>query len=175
MKGCSWAHCTHLHACGIHINVSVPYSLDDLLIRIHTVRQRPAYRRRLLEGITVLDGIGGLRVLRAIERHAGLHENTTIRDVAMGMDVGHSAASRAVDDVSQRGLVSKTPCTDDMRKTRLALSEDGHAVLKQANANRQHLLAAATANWTPEEIATLTGLLGKLLDGYGALETDPNG
>lgn len=149
--------------------------LDDLLVRIHRSRQRPAYRRQVLQGITALDGIGGLRVLRAIERgmHAG--DQVTVGDVATEMGIGHSTASRSVDDVCQRGLARKTACTDDLRKARLVLTDHGRTVLEQANGNRQQLLAQATHSWSGDDVETLTGLLARLLAGYDAVEADPGG
>lgn len=148
------------------------FALDDLLVQINAARQWPAYRRRLLEGISVLDGIGGLRVLRALERHAKPHEHATVRDVATVMGIGRSAASRAVDEVCRRGLVDKNLRTDDLRMTRLSLTECGRRVLEQADENRQRLLAVATAGWSPAEVTELTTLLTKLLAGYEAIEAE---
>src|SRR5690625_5504316 len=97
----------------MHIYVSDIGALDDLLVRIHVSRQRPSYRRRLLEGIDALDGIGGLRVLRAIARQLQLRDRVSVGDIAVDMGIGQSSASRAVDDVCRRGLAR------DRKSTRL--------------------------------------------------------
>src|SRR5699024_10168613 len=102
----------------MHIYVSDIGALDDLLVRIHVSRQRPSYRRRLLEGIDALDGIGGLRVLRAIARQLQLRDRVSVGDIAVDMGIGQSSASRAVDDVCRRGLASKTTSSDDLSKAR---------------------------------------------------------
>src|SRR5690625_731128 len=143
----------------MHIYVSDIGALDDLLVRIHVSRQRPSYRRRLLEGIDALDGIGGLRVLRAIARQLQLRDRVSVGDIAVDMGIGQSSASRAVDDVCRRGLASKTTCSDDLRKARLTLSDAGRAVLATADANRQRLLSQATEGWSPDETVKLTELL----------------
>ncbi len=58
------------YVCAMHIYV--PHSrydhLDELLTRLHVARQRPSWRRRLLDGGNPVANVSTLRVLRAVEQ-----------------------------------------------------------------------------------------------------------
>ena len=78
------------------MHICVPHSrydhLDELLTRLHVARQRPSWRRRLLEGDPVAN-VSTLRVLRAVENSG---DGASVSDVAEYMAVEHSTASRTV-------------------------------------------------------------------------------
>ncbi|SFK36679.1 MarR family winged helix-turn-helix transcriptional regulator [Geodermatophilus ruber] len=85
-----------------------------------------------------------------------------------------STVSRHVATLIERGLVQRVADETDGRASRLVVTEAGHAALDQVRAEREAHLGRVTADWTTEELATLTTLFGRLLDGVAAsLPTDP--
>ena len=101
-----------------------------------------------------------IRTLRAIEV-ADVPE-PGVRDVAEVLGVETSTASRLVDTAVSAGLVLRTTSTRDRRKAVLRLTEEGRALRRRALTVRTDLLAERTADWTPEEVATLVTLLDRL-------------
>ncbi|MDT0406968.1 hypothetical protein, partial [Streptomyces edwardsiae] len=73
--------------------------LDELLVRIHTVRQRPGWRRRLIDASGSVPSLSTLRVLRAVEQREKAGQSASIGEVAENMAVEHSTASRTVANV----------------------------------------------------------------------------
>lgn len=135
--------------------------LDELLTRIYVARQRPSWRRRLLDGTGLVTSASTLRVLRAVERgqQAG---GASIRDVAEFMAVEHSTASRTVAAVVAAGLLTKTSATDDQRRCVLVLTDVGRKALATVTDRRRELVAEAIADWPDTDVDTLVTLLDRL-------------
>ncbi|MGH3357843.1 MAG: MarR family winged helix-turn-helix transcriptional regulator [Nocardioidaceae bacterium] len=144
-------------------------ALDEVLAGVRTMQQRPVYRRAVTADLGMSGGFASLRVLRAIE---WLAEDgaPSISDIANRLAVEHSTASRAVDVVVRDGLVSRTACERDQRRTRLALTADGRGILRKSTTRRVRLLEEVTAGWEPNEIESLSALLERLLAGFDRLE-----
>lgn len=137
-------------------------NLDEALIGIRLMLNRPAFGQQLLEGLDFAGGIAGLRVLRVTERLSRNQVVPSIRDIAEELAVEHSTASRAVDSVVKAGLLRKSACDDDLRRANLKLTDEGRAVLAQVTARRQAHLERATANWSDKDALLLTELLNRL-------------
>ncbi len=85
-----------------------------------------------------------------------------------------STVSRHVAALIEQGLVLRVADETDGRASRLVVTDDGRAALEQVRADREAHLGRVTADWTPDELATLTTLFGRLLDGLTAtLPSDP--
>jgi DNA-binding MarR family transcriptional regulator len=141
--------------------------LDELVVRLSRRQRSVGYRRELLRGLPEGLGIGGLRVLRSIERRLG-GEAPTVKDVAADHGIEQSTASRAVGAVVAAGLADRSTCDDDQRKSRLSLTPAGHDVLALATRNRQAMLEAVTAEWSDDDLAQLTTRLLTLVEGLDA-------
>ena len=113
--------------------------LDELLTRIHVARQRPSWRRRLLDEAGPVTNASTLRVLRAVEHCQQVGGGASIRDVAEYMAVEHSTASRTVAATVAAGLLTKTSATDDQRRCELVLSEVGHEALARVTVGGANL------------------------------------
>ena len=144
-------------------------ALDELLSSVRLAVQRPGFRRRLLEGLAASPTIGTLRVLRAVEQ-LGAGGPPSIGDVSGRLAVEHSTASRAVESAVRAGLLSRRPCDQDLRRSRLELTERGVAVLEQTSARRRELLGSITRDWSDTDVDRLVQLLGALSAGYDELE-----
>ncbi|MGE2735829.1 MarR family winged helix-turn-helix transcriptional regulator [Mycolicibacterium vaccae] len=145
--------------------------LDDLLTRIHIARQRPAYRRRVLDAAGPLGSVSTLRVLRAVEQCEGGGTGASVRDVADYLAVEQSTASRTVAAVVGAGLLTKTSAPDDQRRCALLLTDEGRAALSTVTRRRRDLVAEAVADWPQDDVETLVALLDRLTRRFEAAAT----
>ncbi|OCB48895.1 MarR family transcriptional regulator [Mycobacterium vulneris] len=137
--------------------------LDELLVRIHTVRQRPGWRRRLIDASGSVPSLSTLRVLRAVEQREKAGHSASVGDVAEYMAVEHSTASRTVANVVAAGLLTKTQDTEDQRRCVLALTAAGRQALADVTERRQEMVAETVAGWPESDVDTLVDLLQQLV------------
>jgi DNA-binding MarR family transcriptional regulator len=140
--------------------------LDELLTRIHSARQRPSWRRRLLDGSAPITTVSTLRVLRAVEQCQQTGGGASIRDVADYLAVEHSTASRTVSAVVGAGLLTKTSAADDQRRCTLVLTDVGRKTLATVTDRRRELVAESIADWSDTDVDTLVALLDRLTDRF---------
>ncbi|BBZ03552.1 MarR family transcriptional regulator [Mycolicibacterium chitae] len=140
--------------------------LDELLTRIFTARQRPEWRRRVLDSTDSVRALSTLRVLRAVERRALSGRAASISDVAEDLAIEHSTASRTVSTVVAAGLLTKSPAADDQRRSLLVLTDVGRKTLAQVTARRRDMVTAVVADWPDEQVDTLVTLLDRLADDF---------
>ena len=152
------------------MHICVPHSrydhLDELLTRIHVARQRPSWRRRLLDGANPVTNVSTLRVLRAVEQCQQTGGGASISDVAEYMAVEHSTASRTVAAVVAAGLLTKTSATDDQRECVLVLTDVGRKALATVTDRRRELVAETIADWPETDVDTLVTLLDRLTERF---------
>jgi DNA-binding MarR family transcriptional regulator len=140
--------------------------LDDLLTRIHVARQRPSWRRRLLDGAEPVMNVSTLRTLRAVEHHQRGGTGGSIGDVADYLAVEHSTASRAVSAVLAAGLLTKSSAADDQRRSVLVLTDAGEKALAAVTDRRRELVAETVADWDGDDIDRLVVLLERLTERF---------
>ncbi|MCY0908536.1 MarR family winged helix-turn-helix transcriptional regulator [Sulfobacillus sp. hq2] len=88
----------------------------------------------------------------------------TLMDMAKHLQVSAPTATRAVDALAQKGLLSKDRDPQDRRMVWLRLSESGEALLTRERREHVEFLAQrADERLTPEEQDQLIGLLNKLI------------
>lgn len=157
---------TYLYVCPIHISMSVSLSkLDEAITSFRVATQRPAYARRILDGLGFVGGVASLRVMRVVQRLTDDQGGPSIRRVADELGVEHSTASRSVDALVKSHMLVKNACINDLRSSRLALTPEGQKTLDAATARRQAVLKAATTGWAAADVKVLSGLLARLTDG----------
>lgn len=142
--------------------------LDDALVGVRRVLQRPEYRRRLLTALDVPVEMSTLRVLRAVERSECCP--VSIGDVAEVLTVDPSTASRLVDRCADQQLLARRPSEGDRRRSELELTPEGRMLLDRAKQARRDVLAEITEDWPEEHTGRLVELLQALLDGFERLE-----
>lgn len=140
--------------------------LDELLVRIHTVRQRPGWRRRLIDTSGSVPTLSTLRVLRAVEQREKTGQGASIGDVAEYMAVEHSTASRTVANVVTAGLLTKTQDAGDQRRCVLALTDTGRQALADVTERRREMVAETVAHWRESDVDTLVDLLEQLVTDF---------
>lgn len=102
--------------------------------------------------------VSQLRLLKMIT----LTEARTIRDVAMFLGVSNAAASKAVDKLVKRKLLKRAEGLDDRREIRLSVTDSGKALLAEYSAAEEKLLAAAFANFDPEDVRRTVEVLDRI-------------
>jgi DNA-binding MarR family transcriptional regulator len=145
------------------------HALDDLLSRVRRAIQRPEYRRRLLAGLDVPGGIPVLRLLRVVDL-ASAEGAPSIKEVATRLGLEQSTTSRSVDAAVRAGLLTKDACDQDLRRALLRLTPSARALLAETSARHRDLLASMTDGWDEADLDRLVELLGRLCDGFDAIE-----
>ncbi|HYH25806.1 MAG TPA: MarR family transcriptional regulator [Blastococcus sp.] len=79
-----------------------------------------------------------------------------------------STVSRHVAALVDQGLVRRVADETDGRATRLVVTDAGTAAMQDLRRERESQLRALTADWTEADLATLTRLFGRLLDGLAS-------
>src|SRR3954465_6704495 len=75
-----------------------------------------------------------------------------------------STVSRHVAALVEQGLVRRVADEADGRASRLVVTDAGHAALESLRQERERHLERVPAGWDEADLATLTGLFGRLLD-----------
>jgi DNA-binding MarR family transcriptional regulator len=86
-----------------------------------------------------------------------------------------STISRHVTSLVDQGLVRRVADESDGRASRLVITEAGHQAMQDLCTEREARVARATAAWDPDELATFTRLLGRLIDDMEASLTGTAG
>lgn len=144
------------------IMASTIASLDEAITKFRIATQRPGYRQALLAGLDI-GAIAALRLMRSVERLSDGEVGPSIRQLATDLGVEHSTASRSVDHLTRRELLSRHRSPDDQRQTRLLLTARGREVLAEATAQRQEVLRSLVHDWRGDDLRTLTRLLEQLI------------
>jgi DNA-binding MarR family transcriptional regulator len=142
-------------------------ALDDALLRMRRLFQRPGYRKQLLQGLSREVELATLRLLRAVEL---ADEAPSVGAVAESLVIDPSTASRLVEGAVRESYLRRRACRDDRRRARLELTDEGVVVLREATERRRWLLGQVTEGWAPEELRLLVELLSKLQVGFDGLE-----
>lgn len=93
----------------------------------------------------------------------GPADGLRLKDLNADVLLSQPSLSRLVDRLVTRGLVERRAVADDLRGTRVVLTDDGRAVQKRVG--RRHVASIDTAMsgaLSTDELATLTGLSNRL-------------
>ncbi|MGV0741080.1 MarR family winged helix-turn-helix transcriptional regulator [Mycolicibacterium sp. XJ870] len=143
-------------------NVPRYNELDELLVRIHAVWQRPGWRRGLIDASGAVPTLSTLRVLRAVEQRKA----ASIGEVAEHMAVEHSTASRTVAGAVNAGLLTKNLAADDQRRCVLVLTDKGRSALAEVTERRREMVAETVTDWPETDVDTLVDLLDRLVTDF---------
>jgi DNA-binding MarR family transcriptional regulator len=94
---------------------------------------------------------------------------TTAAEIARDMCHDSGALTRVIDQLAQRGLIERTRGQEDRRTIALALTKEGLRTVNALVPTVVSLLNMALADFTHDEVATLTRFLNKLIDGIDAV------
>lgn len=102
-------------------------------------------------------------VLRVVGQNPGLNQ----QEVAQRLGAAPSRVVKLVDELEERGLVTRTRSDQDRRNYLLHTNADAADTLAAARAAAAEHDAEITAALSPEEVEQLRDLLAKLSDGLG--------
>ncbi len=143
--------------------------LDQALVEVRRVLQRPGYRRAVLGELSGTVELATVRVLRAVQR---AEQPPTIGALAEVLVVDPSTASRLVDRAVEAGILERRACDQDRRRARLHVTPAGHRLLGAVTERRRAVLAEATQGWDAAELTALLEGLERLLDGFDRVEVE---
>jgi DNA-binding MarR family transcriptional regulator len=135
----------------------------------HTLSDELARLSRVLHAIKAHAASGSGAEARERAAHVLLFPLTRLGPMRQGAlaDLVHadpSTVSRHVTLLVDRGLVRRVADEQDGRVSRLVVTPAGEAVLDGMRREREELLAAVTADWSPTDLATFTGQLRRFVD-----------
>lgn len=102
------------------------------------------------------------RVLSTLDR---LGDGASVSELATAIGVDQPRASRVVADCVDRGLVTKQTDPADARRSVIALTDDGRAVLDERRRERRAAVEQALDGFTAAERAQLAELLARFVAG----------
>lgn len=100
----------------------------------------------------------------------------TVKDVAVALHLQHSTVSRLLGEVEAEGLLVREVDPADRRRTTVALTDTGAALVHDAAQVRRDRIRAVLEDWPATDVATLVTLLSRLAESAAArLPTPPEG
>lgn len=102
------------------------------------------------------------RLLSTLDR---LGDGASVSELAAGIGVDQPRASRVVADCVERGLVTRSTDAADARRSVIALTDAGRAVLDERRRERRAAVERALDGFTPEERAEFAALLARFVAG----------
>ncbi|RYE38142.1 MAG: MarR family transcriptional regulator [Hyphomicrobiales bacterium] len=144
--------------------------VEELLIRLTTLRRHPRYRQILADGTGFEGRITTMRILRAIDGLCRGGSVPSIREVAERLGMEHSNTSRAIDDCVERALVSRRQSETDGRRSELTITTKGRQAIRRLDSRRSVVHRQLLEGWEPSELHQLAVLLERLAQGYEKLE-----
>lgn len=109
---------------------------------------------------------GGPARLRLLEALAAASGPLSVGEVAEAVGVDQPRASRLVQQSVDQGLARREADPDDARRTRIAITDRGRAIVRGFSGERRDAIDGALAAFTDEERAELARLLTKLADAW---------
>ena len=139
--------------------------LDDALVRLRRLWSSPR------QVITDADGrnveMSSVLVVEACARGAEHGAPVGVGDVAQFADVAPSTASRLVDRAVRADLVRRTTTGGDARRITLHLTDAGRRLRARSLDARMAWLRTVVQDWPVQDLAELSGLLGRFADSLG--------
>ncbi len=102
------------------------------------------------------------RLLSTLER---LGDGASVNELAAAIGVDQPRASRVVADCVERGIVTKQTDPTDARRSVIALTDAGRAVLEERRRERRTTVERALQGFTADERAQFAGLLARFVAG----------
>ena len=88
----------------------------------------------------------------------------SVKDVAASLDLDHSTVSRLLGEVEDDGLLVRGVDPADRRRTTVALTELGHAVVADATAMHRFFTRILLAEWPASDVEELARLMTRLAE-----------
>ena len=108
-------------------------------------------------------GMGGGARIRLLDVLAAADPEARngISEIADAIGVDQPRASRLVNDAAMRGLVTRGVDARDARRSVVAITDVGRALLQSTRASRHSAVTTALAGFTPDETTQFAALLAR--------------
>lgn len=137
--------------------------LDVALGRLRRLWDQPGVRAWFRERLDIPEQDAVLyKTLRGVSQIGP--NGASVNDVADVLRVDPSTASRFVERAVSAGFLSRSASTIDRRRSSLSLTEAGRERLRLLRESRLEMWEELTADWTVDDVDTLTRLLVRLDD-----------
>jgi DNA-binding MarR family transcriptional regulator len=113
--------------------------------------------------------IGGPARMRLLEALAAASHPLSVGEIADAVGVDQPRASRLVQQAFQLDLVRREADPEDARRTRVALTDAGAALVRGFRGERREAIDTALSGFSDAERADLARLLTKLADAWPAV------
>ena len=110
--------------------------------------------------------IGGPARMRLLEALAAASHPLSVGEIADAVGVDQPRASRLVQQAVQFDLVRREADPEDARRTRVALTDAGSAIVRGFRGERRDAIDTALAGFSDQERDDLARLLTKLADSW---------
>ena len=110
--------------------------------------------------------LAGPARLRMLEALAAAPEPLSVSALGEAIGVDQPRASRLVQQGVELGLVRREADPADARRTRIALTDQGRAMVRGFRGERRETISTALEDFTDQERAELARLLTKLADAW---------
>lgn len=110
--------------------------------------------------------LGGPARLRLLEALDAAPSALSVSEIGEAVGVDQPRASRLVQQAVHLGLVRREADPDDARRTRVALTDEGRALVRGFRGERRTAIDSALGAFTDAERAELARLLTKLADSW---------
>ena len=142
-------------------------ALDGALLDLRRLWMHPRLLRWFSAQVGADVELATLRTLRAIESADG--RPLGVGDLADALAVDASTASRLVEQAVGEGYVERRASAQDRRRTELALTSAGEALLARSTEAKAELMGRATLEWSDEDLVALAAMLDRLQSDLRAL------
>jgi DNA-binding MarR family transcriptional regulator len=149
---------------GSHLPDGLVDTLDRALRRLRKSMIRPP------QGLVPVPALGRqLDVAKifacdAVAELAPGHPVVSVKDVAAMLDLEHSTVSRLLGEMEDDGLVTRGSDPADRRRTTIALTGLGRAVVADATTMTRFFTRLMLSDWPREDVEELTRLMGRLAE-----------
>ena len=149
---------------GSHLPDTLVDSLDRAIRRLRKSMIRPP------AGLVPVPSLGrqlDIAKIFACDAVADLSADgatVTVKDVAAALDLEHSTVSRLLGEVEEDGLVVRGSDPTDRRRTTIALTDLGRAVVSDATAMTRFFTRLLLSEWPREDVESLSRLMGRLAE-----------
>ena len=141
--------------------VSQPEALQRNLTRLVRQVSIPRFHRRVLAKAGVeIDRVEAIALSRIVDIRS-----MRLSDLADQLGVACSTAGRHAAHLEGRGLVIRSIDPSDGRAVIVEATDRGEALVDHVRGAYRELLADVMGDWSPEDVESLTALVGRLADG----------
>jgi len=149
---------------GSHLPDALVDTLDRAFRRLRKSMLRPP------AGLVPVPSLGrplDMAKIFACDAVAELSETSSavsVKDVAATLDLEHSTVSRLLGEVEDDGLITRGIDPADRRRTTVALTDLGRAVVADATAMSRFFTRILLEEWDRHDVEELTRLMSRLAD-----------